>query len=102
MGVFDEELVEGVGRHVGFGSEDFGCGGGWSNPEGGTVVEAKVRSCISQHGGLPRTRRPQDQLETAIAGYGGDCVLLHWGEASDEVEVPATLRMAVDAVLRPL
>jgi hypothetical protein len=99
--VFDQQLVQCVGRHVGFGSEDLGCGRGWSNPVDGTIVEAKVGSGFGQHRGLPRTSRTHNQLETAIACNGGGGVLLSRGEMIHEVEAPTTLRTAVDAMLRP-
>jgi hypothetical protein len=84
---------------VGFGSEDFGCGGGWGDTEDGAVVEAEVGSGFGQHRGLPRTSRTNYQLETAISCNRSDCVLLTRGEMIDQVDFRTPPRTAFDAVL---
>jgi hypothetical protein len=101
MGVFDQQLVQSVGRHVGFGGQDFGCRRCRSHSENMAVVESEIQSCFGQHGGLPRTGGSDDQLQWAIPSNRSHCLLLARRQMLAEMDLPRPGCLAFGAVLNP-
>jgi len=103
MGVFDQQLVQRVSRHAGFGGQYFGCRRRWSHPERLAALDSEIEFRLGEHGGLPSTGWADDQFQPAIPSdrshslFLSSCQIL--GEADRPGSPPGCL--ALLAELRP-